>query len=54
MITLDKKVRLLAGTVLKIQAKTTSTTADKLTYLELATDSETQTAEDTILTITKL
>jgi hypothetical protein len=26
----------------------------KKTYLELATDSESQTAEDTILTITKL
>lgn len=53
-VVLEKKIRLTAGTVLKVQAKTSSTTSTKKTYLELATDSESQTTEDTILTITKL
>jgi hypothetical protein len=52
-ITISKTVFLAAGTTLKMQAKT-STTSGGTSYLELATDSETQSAEDTILTITKL
>ena len=52
-ITISKTVFLAAGTTLKMQAKT-STTSGGTSYLELATDSEIQSAEDTILTITKL
>jgi len=54
IVNIEKKVRLVAGTVLKVQAMTSTTSTGKRTFLELATDADAQTSEDTILTITKL
>ena len=52
-VTISKTAFLAAGTTLKVQAKTSNASGGK-SYLELADDTEIQSAEDTILTITKL
>jgi len=53
VVTISKTAFLAAGTTLKVQAKTANASGGK-SYLELADDTEIQSAEDTILTITKL
>jgi hypothetical protein len=53
VVTISKTAFLASGTTLKVQAKT-SNVSGGASYLELADDAETQSAEDTILTITKL
>lgn len=52
-VTISKTAFLASGTTLKVQAKT-SNVSGGASYLELADDTEIQSAEDTILTITKL
>ena len=52
-VTISKTAFLASGTTLKVQAKT-SNVSGGASYLELADDTEVQSAEDTILTITKL
>jgi len=53
VVTISKTAFLASGTTLKVQAKTSNVSGGS-SYLELADDSEIQSAEDTILTITKL
>jgi hypothetical protein len=52
-VTISKTAFLASGTTLKVQAKTSNVSGGS-SYLELADDSEVQSTEDTILTITKL
>lgn len=53
---ISRIIQILSGSAIKVQAKTSVTAASpaQKTYLLLATDSEPNTAADTVLTITKL
>ena len=56
-LSISRIFRFTSGTVIKIQAKTstlTSSSPTKLTYLQLATDSEAVGSADTVVTFTKL